>query len=66
MLKNEKYMGDLLLQKYYIPDFLTKKVRKNRGELTQYYVENAHAPIVPRGVPPDTGHFASDAKENSQ
>ena len=50
MLKNEKYMGDLLLQKYYIPDFLTKKVRKNRGELPQYYVENAHAPIVPKEV----------------
>ena len=50
ILGNEKYMGDLLLQKYYIPDFLTKKVKKNQGELPQYYVENAHAPIVPKEV----------------
>ena len=29
MLHNEKYVGDLLLQKTYTADFLTKKVKKN-------------------------------------
>ena len=33
-------------QKTYISDFLSKKVKKNNGELPQYYVENGHAPII--------------------
>ena len=50
MLRNEKYMGDLLLQKGYTVDFLTKEKVKNTGTFPQYYVENAHEPIVPREV----------------
>ena len=50
MLKNEKFMGDLLLQKTYTVDFLTKEKAKNCGEFPQYYVENAHPPIVPKEV----------------
>ena len=48
MLKNEKYMGDSLLQKTYTADFLTKKQVKNEGEITQYYVKDSHEGIVPR------------------
>ena len=48
MLRNEKYMGDVLLQKTYTSDFLSKKKVKNLGELPQYYVENNHEPIIPR------------------
>ena len=36
---DEKYMGDVLLQKSYTVDFLTKKKKKNNGELTQYYIK---------------------------
>jgi site-specific DNA recombinase len=50
MLRNEKFAGDLLLQKTYIEDFLTKKSVKNEGQFPQYYVENAHPPIVPKEV----------------
>lgn len=50
ILNNEKYMGDLLLQKSYTVDFLTKKRRKNKGNLPQYYVKNNHEGIVPRDV----------------
>ena len=50
ILTNEKYMGDLMLQKYYTVDFLTKKVRPNKGELPRYYVEDNHPPIVPKEV----------------
>lgn len=50
ILKNEKYCGDLLMQKYYVTDFLTHKVAKNTGQLPQYYVENNHVPIVPKEV----------------
>jgi len=46
ILTNEKYKGDALLQKVYTPDFLTKKKKKNEGEVPQYYVENDHPAII--------------------
>ena len=46
ILQNEKYKGDALLQKTYTADFLTKKVKKNHGEIQQYYVENSHPAII--------------------
>jgi len=46
ILKNEKYMGEALLQKTFTVDFLTKKRVKNNGQAAQYYVENSHPPIV--------------------
>lgn len=46
ILKNEKYKGDALLQKYYTPDFLTKKQVHNNGEVPQYYVEGNHEAII--------------------
>jgi len=48
MLKNEKYMGDALLQKTYIADIFTRQTKKNNGELPQYYVENSHPAIIDR------------------
>ncbi|MGN0607155.1 MAG: recombinase family protein [Oscillospiraceae bacterium] len=48
ILENEKYMGDLLLQKTYTIDFLSKKRIKNNGDMPQYYVESNHDPIVSR------------------
>ena len=50
VLENEKYAGDMLLQKYYVPDFLNHKSVKNTGQLPQYYVENHHDPIIPKEV----------------
>ena len=46
ILKNEKYKGDALLQKTFCVDFLTKKTKRNEGELPQYYVEQSHPAIV--------------------
>ena len=46
ILKNEKYMGEALLQKTYTVDFLTKKRVKNNGIVQQYYVEDSHPPII--------------------
>ena len=46
MLSNEKYVGQVLMQKSYVPDFLTGKKEKNRGQLEMYLVENAHEPII--------------------
>ena len=50
ILENEKYAGDMLLQKYYTEDFLSHRVTKNRGQLPQYFVENHHPPIVPKEI----------------
>ena len=48
MLNNERYIGGALLQKKYTTDTLPFKKKKNRGELPQYYVENANPAIVSR------------------
>ncbi len=44
---NEKYKGDALLQKVYTVDFLSKKKKRNQGQVPQYYVENDHEAIIP-------------------
>ena len=46
MLKNEKYMGDALLQKTYTVDFMTKKKVLNNGIVPQYYVTYSSMPEV--------------------
>lgn len=46
ILTNEKYKGDALLQKKFTVDFLTKKTKRNEGEVQQYYVENSHPAII--------------------
>ena len=48
MLSNEKYIGQVLMQKTYTPDFLTGKQEKNKGQLAMYLVEDAHEPIIDR------------------
>ena len=50
ILRNEKYMGDALLQKTYTTDFLTKKRIKNNGTVPQYYVESDHEAIIPKDI----------------
>lgn len=50
ILRNEKYIGDALLQKTYTTDFLTKKRIKNNGTVPQYYVEGDHEPIIPKDI----------------
>ena len=48
ILKNEKYVGDALLQKTFTSDCITHKVVKNNGERPMYLVTDHHAPIVDR------------------
>ena len=50
ILKNEKYKGDVLLQKSYTVDYLTKTTARNKGEVAQYYIENNHEGIVSREI----------------
>ena len=48
MLSNEKYCGDLLMQKTFTIDYLTKKRVRNHGERGQYFVEANHPAIIPK------------------
>lgn len=48
VLKNEKYTGNTILQKMYTENHLTKKYKKNDGELPKYYVEGSHKAIIPQ------------------
>ena len=65
MLTNEKYVGDLLLQKSFTIDHINKKQIENRGQLPQYYVEDNHEGILSRQIYNDIqSERAKRAKEN--
>lgn len=48
ILKNEKYVGDALMQKTYTLDCITHKIVKNHGERPMFLVTDHHNPIVDR------------------
>ncbi len=50
ILTNLTYTGNLLLQKWFTTDPISKKTKWNRGELPQYYVENSHPAIIDRAT----------------
>ena len=46
MLSNEKYVGEVRMQKTFMSDFLTGRREKSTGQLDAYLVKNAHEPII--------------------
>ena len=48
VLKNEKYVGDAVLQKTYTVNCLTHERAKNNGQKPKYLVQNCHEPIIDR------------------
>lgn len=48
ILRNEKYCGDVILQKTVTIDCISKTRKKNEGEAPMYIVENNHPPIISR------------------
>ena len=46
ILSNERYKGDAIINKTYIVDCLSKKVKVNQGERPKYYVEGNHPAII--------------------
>lgn len=48
LVRNERYTGDVLVQKTYTEDYLTHKTRINKGEVTQYLVRDHHPAIISR------------------
>ena len=51
VLKNEKYAGDLRMQKFYTENHLNHRAVRNDGTAVKsYYIRNHHAPIVSREI----------------
>lgn len=48
LLTNERYVGDLLMRKYYTPPMLPLRAKKNRGEEDMFLCEGAHEAIIPK------------------
>ncbi len=48
ILKNERYCGDCMLHKTYVPNVLPLRRKKNRGEEDRYFIENANPAIISR------------------
>ena len=48
ILKNEKYVGDLVQKKTYTPDYLTHAKKPNRGMETAISIRAHHEPIIER------------------
>jgi len=46
ILTNEKYSGNIILQKSYIDNCINKKSKKNHGELPKYLILNNHPAII--------------------
>ncbi|KAK8833997.1 hypothetical protein M9Y10_037219 [Tritrichomonas musculus] len=46
ILTNEKYKGEAILQKSFVVDYLTKKTKRNEGEVPMYHVKNSHEAII--------------------
>jgi len=48
ILQQEKYVGDLLLQKTFTENHISKRGKRNEGQLPMYHVEGAHEAIIDR------------------
>ena len=50
ILRNEKYTGNMLLQKTYRLDHISKKTITNRGEMPMYHVIDSHEAIIDKEI----------------
>ncbi len=50
ILRNERYVGDALLQKNYTTDALPYQEKVNHGEREQYFLSQSHPPIIDRAT----------------
>lgn len=50
ILTNEKYCGELMLQKFYSENHLTKRKMVNKGELNKFLITESHEPIIEKSV----------------
>ena len=64
ILTNEKYCGELMLQKFYSENHLTKRKMVNNGEIKKFYVEEAHPPIIEKSLFDAVQKHLQDQKEH--
>lgn len=50
ILRNEKYKGDVKLQKTFTQNHISKLKKRNKGEMDSFYIEDNHSPIVSKEV----------------
>ena len=50
ILRNEKYVGDLIQKKTYTPDYLTHARKPNRGEVPLVTIADHHEPLISREI----------------
>lgn len=48
ILSNEKYAGDVILQKTVTIDYLSQRSTKNTGQAPMYHIIDNHEPIIPK------------------
>lgn len=48
ILTNERYVGDVIMQKTYVEDVFSHRSVKNKGKLQQYSITDYHEGIIPR------------------
>lgn len=48
VITNEKYVGDFVMQKTVVVDYMTHKAVKNDNVTNKYIIENHHEAIIPR------------------
>ena len=63
MLRNSVYTGEMLLQKGFVIDPLSKKYKRNEGELPQYLVPDDHEAIIDRKTFDDVQALIAEKKE---
>mgnify|MGYP004510193479 FL=1 len=71
MLRNEKYVGDVLFQKTYSDEQFNRHI--NKGDVTQYHVRDHHEPIISRedfakaqALMKHNGHVCKNAQETGK
>ena len=50
ILTNEKFIGDMFLQKSFVTDHITKQRKMNNGQMAKYYVEDNHEAIIDKEI----------------
>ncbi|ERI65644.1 resolvase protein, partial [Clostridium sp. ATCC BAA-442] len=50
ILRNEKYVGQTLLQKTYTTETLPYRRKRNHGEYNQYLMQKVHTPIISQDI----------------
>ena len=66
ILKNRNYTGDLILQKTYRENHLTKRQIINKGELDRYFIQDNHEAIISRDIFEKAEHIRKERAQKNK